>query len=389
MQVFSIIFICGCIEPGRDGVGDYTRRLAGELMRLGHSVGMLALKDSFVNEFDFTDQLDGEVKITSLRLPAHFAEATRLQKAYIWIDEQNPQWVSLQYVPYSYQSKGIPLRLAKNLQFLGKGRKWHFMFHELCIGMETDASTKDRLIGMLQRYILKSLCAKLQPEAIHTQTQVYLTKLKIMGIRAKYLPLFSNIPISFNASGNDYKRGFLANNNLNFVLFGSIQPGAPIEAFVDELAEYLQHKNASASLVTIGKCGQELKRWTRLWQSHGFAINNMGEQSAQIISKVLSQASIGITTTPFAVVEKSGSVAAMRAHHLPVLCVARDWQPKDILDWPKSREVVLYRTGTLTTGLAELEESNYTHNSLTKVTGMFLDSLKNVLANNQHNLKCT
>lgn len=26
----TILFLCGSLEPGRDGVGDYTRRLAGD-----------------------------------------------------------------------------------------------------------------------------------------------------------------------------------------------------------------------------------------------------------------------------------------------------------------------------------------------------------------------
>ena len=39
----KLIFICGSLEPGRDGVGDYTRRLAGELIRQGHQIAIIAL----------------------------------------------------------------------------------------------------------------------------------------------------------------------------------------------------------------------------------------------------------------------------------------------------------------------------------------------------------
>ena len=31
----KIVFICGCLEPGKDGVGDYTRRLSAELIDHG------------------------------------------------------------------------------------------------------------------------------------------------------------------------------------------------------------------------------------------------------------------------------------------------------------------------------------------------------------------
>lgn len=51
----DILFICGSVEPGKDGVGDYTRRLSGELIRIGHEVKILSLCDhqgtSFLTEF--------------------------------------------------------------------------------------------------------------------------------------------------------------------------------------------------------------------------------------------------------------------------------------------------------------------------------------------------
>ena len=34
----KIAFLCGSLEPWRDGVGDYTRRLAGDLQACGHQV---------------------------------------------------------------------------------------------------------------------------------------------------------------------------------------------------------------------------------------------------------------------------------------------------------------------------------------------------------------
>jgi hypothetical protein len=38
-----IVFLCFSLEPGRDGVGDYTRALAGELIRPGHEVCAVAM----------------------------------------------------------------------------------------------------------------------------------------------------------------------------------------------------------------------------------------------------------------------------------------------------------------------------------------------------------
>lgn len=38
-----IAFSTGCLAPGRDGVGDYTRTLAGECARRGHTLALVSL----------------------------------------------------------------------------------------------------------------------------------------------------------------------------------------------------------------------------------------------------------------------------------------------------------------------------------------------------------
>jgi hypothetical protein len=50
LDTLKILFVCSCLEPGLDGVGDYTRRLAVELVALGHSCTLLALADGLVQE---------------------------------------------------------------------------------------------------------------------------------------------------------------------------------------------------------------------------------------------------------------------------------------------------------------------------------------------------
>jgi hypothetical protein len=39
----NIVFLCGSLQPGRDGVGVYTRRLAGEVIRQGHQASIISL----------------------------------------------------------------------------------------------------------------------------------------------------------------------------------------------------------------------------------------------------------------------------------------------------------------------------------------------------------
>src|SRR5215210_3802535 len=127
----KILFLCGSLEPGRDGVGDYTRRLAGELIRQGNKTFIISLNDRYVSEVFKTIQHDDATAISVLRLPSNLVTKKKMQFARKWIDNENPEWLSLQYVPFSFHTKGLPFRLSKLLRGLGKGRKWQIMFHEL------------------------------------------------------------------------------------------------------------------------------------------------------------------------------------------------------------------------------------------------------------------
>ena len=48
-ETLKVLFICGGLHPGADGVGDYVRRLAAELICQGHLAGIIALNDAHTN----------------------------------------------------------------------------------------------------------------------------------------------------------------------------------------------------------------------------------------------------------------------------------------------------------------------------------------------------
>jgi hypothetical protein len=65
----KIIFICGSLEPGQDGVGDYVRRLAAELILKQNEVSIIALYDKNVKRLRGEMQYDNGIQIPILRLP--------------------------------------------------------------------------------------------------------------------------------------------------------------------------------------------------------------------------------------------------------------------------------------------------------------------------------
>lgn len=320
----KIMFLCGSVESGKDGVGDYTRRLAGELIRQGHHCGIIAIMDKGVQETIEELQYSEHTNIHVLRLPFKKGFLLNCKEAKGWIDTFDPDWISLQYVPFSFHPKGLPFGLGLAINKLIKGRKLHIMFHELWVGMNTEATFKFRIWGMLQSSMIRSFVKKLNPLSIHTQTKLYQMQLDKIEVVASLLPLFSNIKV-LNSSSN------LKNpKHLRFIVFGAIHPGAPIKAFAKEVAEYAINEKLKISFTFIGRCGEEQNNWAAIFHSFKLEVTILGELSTEQISKELSQASIGIVNTPLHLIEKSGANAAMKEHGLAVICLSHNWTPRGV-----------------------------------------------------------
>lgn len=323
----KLLFLCGSLEEGRDGVGDYTRLFAGELIKNGHDIKIIAINDQALNDVFIGNQFVNGVDIPVLRLPAIMPRKIRFRYADECIKKFDPDWLSLQFVIFSFHPKGLPFGLNKWLEKLGKGRKWHIMFHELWVGMSTDASRKLVLWGKIQRFLIHSLIKILHPDIINTQTFLYQKQLNKIGVKAEYLPLFSNIPVASSGS----MCGATTDTNkkdVNIVIFGSIYPHAPVESFAKEISSFARESSTEVSITMVGHCGKEEERWVNILQSEGLNTKRLGVLPPKLVSEVLKCATIGLSTTPIALVEKSGSAAAMREHGLPILCLSKPWKAK-------------------------------------------------------------
>lgn len=321
----KIAFLCGCLEPGHDGVGDYARRLAGELTRQGHQAPLLALNDAAVAGEVAETQADDGVDLLVLRLPAAWPSAKRFERARAWVEQHDPQWLSLQFVLFAYQPRGLPYGLGRRLARLGQGRRWHLMLHELWVGMATNDSLKHRLWGRLQRAIVRNLVQTLQPVVTHTQCTLYLQQLLHNQLAAQRLPLFSNIKVAEPTGTTDYAQhyGIQPTQAVRFVLFGGLHPGASIAALVTAIRQFYAAQNRGFEFWYIGRNGTELAAHLALLAEQGVAHRVFGEQEPADISRLLSLATVGIATGSPEMLEKNGTVAALLDHGLPVLCVGR------------------------------------------------------------------
>lgn len=340
----NIVFICSSLQPGKDGVGDYIRRLSCELQSLGHKASIVALNDKFITTA--ANEVQDEIEV--LRIPSVLGKPQKSSLLKSFISLKKPAFLSLQFVPFGYNNKGLPFSLAPALAAASANIPWHVMIHELWVGMESEAAPKMRLLGFLQKHLIRSILSALKPSVVHTQTHLYVKQLEKLGVHAYHLPLFSNIPVLEKAAGSLALAGnkIHAGSALTMVLFGVIHSNTPVEIFAAEVGAFAKKHQVDIRLQLLGKSGEsERNRWKQSFTSSGMEVELLGEQTPERISAILGRASIGIATTAYAVIEKSGTVAALRAHGLPVLCVCDSWTPVNIKDLAPPQAVLEYKQG--------------------------------------------
>ncbi|NTS39527.1 glycosyltransferase family 4 protein [Flavisolibacter sp. BT320] len=342
----KIIFLCGSLEPGHDGVGDYTRRLAAELIAQGHDVRIVAIADKHVQKTTRESQIENDISINVVRIPIFLSYASRLPVVKKLIAIEKPDWLSLQFVIFSYHPKGIPIGLRKFLFEIGKKQRWHIMFHELWLGMEQNTTLKHKLWGAIQLKLVKSIISKLKPQVVHTQAKVYQYRLLKLGLTPKLLPLFPNISVNNNSDKNFVQEHANHEKRLSLIMFGTIHPGGAVKEFVEDLNRYGQDSGVPIRLTVVGRTGKEERNWVEACTATGIEVIVKGEQPGEVVSDLMQLSDIGITTYPVSLIDKSGTVAAMLAHGLPVVSVSKPWKPRwNII--PTLMNVIEYKPGNL------------------------------------------
>ena len=283
-----------------------------------------------------------------------------------WIELHNPEWISIQFVLYAFNNRGLPLFFGKEMKKLSAGRKVHIMFHELWLGVEKYPSAKDRLYGIFQKTIVKSMVKKLQPKVVHTHSALYLKLLQYNKINAKQLKIISNIPVIHEQIK---PRQLMADGSLKFLVFGYISPNAPIEDFISELKVVATQKHFKPELIFSGRNGGSLNEWTSTLDKFQIPYSVRGVLSVEELSDLMIEVDVGISTTPFLLYEKSGSVAAMFKHGISVINVAQriEWDPKFLADFNPDASIVEYVPGIINQWIGSLQKPDKRY-SLSDIT---------------------
>jgi hypothetical protein len=137
---------------------------------------------------------------------------------------------------------------------------------------------------------------------------------------------------------------------------------------------YGTEQNIASRLTLIGRTGDAAKTWMEAWKKAGLPVQNLQEQPVSVISEQLSQAQIGITTSAWPMLEKSGTVAAMLDHRLPILC-ASPYKSRGKSLWQTDLPAVTLKPGCIKECLS-LNAADGQQRSLQAVAHKFLKDLK-------------
>lgn len=303
-----ILLVCGGAEPGRDGVGDYTRLLAGELATRGVAVGVLAIADPHVHD----ERRERREGYDVLRLPASWGWRRRTASARGFVREVDPSWASLQLVSWAYQRYGVAPLLGLRLRGIGAGA-WHVMVHETWLGRASPLR-RHRWLGRAQRVAVLGTLRVLKPRVVTVSTIGNRELLRGGGRRPVVLPLFGNVPIA-DADTMAAERQLL--------FFGATPP----EDSVDRVIAQVVSSAARRPLAVVVAGGGDRARadFVRALRTAAAAddgvslvLTDAGFVDPPVLSGLLQASSAGYVRNARAWLAKSGTMVAMLEHGLPV-----------------------------------------------------------------------
>ena len=135
----KILFLLGTLEKSKCGVSDYVHFLAERLSLEGYNCLCVALNDKYLKETkSIVYECSNQNKYQCHRFPQFLSWRFKHNELKKIIKSFDPDLISLQFVPYSFNSKGFPLLLLLSINFWSSsviGTSWPMNFGR-CLGMD-------------------------------------------------------------------------------------------------------------------------------------------------------------------------------------------------------------------------------------------------------------
>jgi hypothetical protein len=326
------------LEPGCDGVGDYIRRLACEIIKQGHQAEAIALNDNYVTLIKKGAQQLHKVDLPVLRLSASLSSADRYRHLHNRLESFNPDMVSLQYVGFGFNKYGLPVDILLKLHKTLNKKKLHLMLHELWCGMAATAGRKEKILGEAQKLFLKVMINKLKPEAIFTSIKPYRRYLKNIGINATVVPIFGNIPANEDGNEDDWQHlanqtdlsSLIANPKEWLILgfFGTTYSCLGLDELLKMVAFAAKSRGLKLGVLFIGN-NRDQHTLNLIKAMPDASFWQTGALSTGMINRCMRLVNIGVVTSPVDGINKSGSALAWMERGIPVLISPADKHYKE------------------------------------------------------------
>jgi hypothetical protein len=314
----KILIICGSTEPGKDGVGDYTRILSNELYRLGMTVRLIALYDKYVSNVTVEPKLNGGNDFVAVRIPVKLSVNKKIDVFRQELREFQPDFISIQFVPFSFNEKGVVAELVYLFSRIKRRPyKWSITFHELWINEQDNTKIKIFLWARAQRFFIKVFVRLLDNPVLITTNELYASRFGSKHVNV--LPLFGNIKIF---SRPDNKLQYKEDSVLRVLLFGSLTTN--FEEFKQQLPLVKSIKDKFFSSVTflfVGRQVSSVEIYEKTIHSvlPDAVIEIKGQLPEEKLSITIQSVDIAISRAGADLANKSGSTIAILEHGIPVI----------------------------------------------------------------------
>lgn len=316
----NILFICSCYEPGCDGVGDYVRTTIRHLPR--HFRGrVLAIADRYVNEV-FEDDEAIRVPAGKATMSAWFTavDLDTVLRILERIRFNGIAWVSFHYVPYAYSVRGLPFALGCIFDKLAIFEKHHVFVHEISVGLEEGASSKDILLGGVQRALLRRLLSKIPGVQVETSNVCYEQVLAGIGVTPKRRDLIATVPVNSEKQRADIDCFTLG-------IFAGLDGRYPMVLLVKLARELKANVRRRVRVSVIGRSGDTAERIHAVFRDAGIDpdVYVTGPLESGSLADEMGAIDLGLPTVPFALWQKSSVVFGFLANEVPLLFLRDDW----------------------------------------------------------------
>ncbi|OYP34103.1 glycosyltransferase [Rhodopirellula sp. MGV] len=325
-----LVFLCGCLDPGKDGVGDYVRRLAGELVRQGHQVAAIAVNERELGcpikrEIQVDEFSDLSSSVSVLRLSSQVNWRERSEEIVEFLKTERPDVISVQFVPYSFHRKGIPFSFVGNLIGIARqfDARWNVMFHELWLAGDSAPTKKKKIVGWLQRRLVSRLLSRLDSMCklvVTTNSELHKEQLLKIGVETvNRLPLFSNI--AFVEHSDDSRVPGVATDEFVVLHFGSF--GSNVEAYLLGLERTTKlAAEKRLKLFVVGGGGPHREKCLNAMKAALIdgQVVDFGRVDASLVSSLMASSDVMISRAKKSTWQKSGSVMAALEHGVDVIC---------------------------------------------------------------------